>query len=304
MSTSRLLYYLREALLTINHHRRLHAVALMVMSVAVAILALFLLLAFNVNLLLEALGAQAQVMVFLRDDIQPAQRQAIEEALNEVEGAPAARYISKSQAWTEFTSWYPEASRLLDGLGPESLPASFRLKLPADAQSEAALTALKLRLGRLPGIDEVEYGARWRKGFRQLLRGMRLVGLIGGVLLGLGMLLIMANTTRLALYAHLQDIEIMQLVGATDRFIGGPFVLTGMLQGLFSGLLGLGALALLHHSLLGSLSALLADTIGLYAWRFLPWFIVLSMVVGSLVVGYVGSLLTLKRMLRILRTAS
>ena len=238
------------------------------------------------------------------DDIQPAQRQAIEDALNEVEGAPNARYISKAQAWTEFTAWYPESSQLLDGLGPESLPASFSLKLPADARSEAALAALKPRLASLPGIEEVEYGARWRQGFRRFLQGIRLVGLVGGGLLGLGMLLIMANTTRLALYAHLQDIEIMQLVGATDRFIGGPFVLTGIIQGLLSGLIGLGVLALLHHTLLGSLSALLADTLGLYTWRFLPWFVMLGMVIGSLAVGYVGSLFTLKRMLRILRTAS
>ena len=132
------------------------------------------------------------------------------------------------------------------------------------------MAALKPRLASLPGIEEVEYGARWRQGFRRFLHGIRLVGLVGGGLLGLGMLLIMANTTRLALYAHLQDIEIMQLVGATDRFIGGPFVLTGIIQGLLSGLIGLGVLALLHHTLLGSLSVLLADTLGLHTWRFCP----------------------------------
>jgi hypothetical protein len=55
---------------------------------------------------------------------------------------------------------------------------------------------------------------------------------------------------------------------------------------------------------LGSLSALIADTLGLYTLRFLPWSVVLGMTVGSLVVGYLGSALTLHRMLRILRTAS
>jgi len=304
MSTSRLVYYLREAMLTFVQHRRLHIVAVVVMSVAVAILGLFLMLMFNANRFLNTLGAQAKIIVFLRDDIQPDQRQAIEDVLTQVAPAQAVRYISKAQAWDDFASWYPKSAHLLEGLGPKSLPASLMLKLPADARSDVALTTLQQRLARLPGIDEVEYGAQWREGFRKLLRVLRFVSLVGGGMLGLGMVLIMANTTRLALYTHLPDIEIMQLVGATDRFIGYPFVLTGMIQGLLSALLGLGILLGIYHMVLGSLSALIADMLGLYTLRFLPWSVVLGMTVGSLVVGYLGSALTLHRMLRILRMAS
>lgn len=298
------MYYLREALLTFVQHRHLHLVALVVMSVAVAILAMFLLLTFNVNRLLNTLGARAQVIVFLNDEIQPAQRQVIEDTLNKVAHAQTLRYVSKAQAWEDFSSWYPKSTQLLEGLGPESLPASLILQLPADARSDVVLAALPQRLARLPGIDEVEYGAQWRNGFRKLLRGIRLVSLVGGGLLGLGMVLIMANTTRLALYTHLHDIEIMQLVGATDRFIGWPFVLTGMIQGVLSAFCGLGILLGMYQTVLSSLNTLLSDTLGLHALRFLPWPVVLGITGGSLVVGYLGSALTLNRMLRILRLTS
>jgi cell division protein FtsX len=77
-----------------------------------------------------------------------------------------------------------------------------------------------------------------------------------------------------------------------------------MIQGLLSALFGLGILLGIYQTVMGSLSTLLTDTIGLYTLRFLPWSVVLGMTVGSLVVGYLGSALTLKRMLRILRTAS
>ncbi len=298
------MYYLREALLTLVQHRRLYIVATVVMSVAVAILALFFLLTFNVNLGLQTLGAQATVIVFLNDDIELEQRQAIEHVLHNVADTDAVRYISKAQAWEDFASWYPESRQLLEGLGPTSLPASLVLQLPVDARSDATLAILRQRLARLPGIDEVEYGAQWRDRFHVLLRGLRLVSLIGGGLLGLGMILIMANTTRLALYTHLHDIEIMQLVGATDRFIGWPFVLTGMIQGLFSGLFGLGILLALYHIVLRSLNVLLADTLSVLTLRFLPSSVVLGLILGSVVVGYLGSALTLHRMLRILRMAA
>ncbi len=301
---SRLMYYLHEAFLTLVQHRRLYSVAIVVMSVAVAILALFLLLTFNVSLILNTLGAQARVIVFLNDDIQPAQRQAIEDALHNVDHAQTVRYVSKAQAWEDFASWYPESGQFLEGLGPESLPASLVLQLPAAARSNVALTTLRQRLARLPGIDEVEYGAQWRDGFRKLLRGIRLASLVGGALLGLGMVLIMANTTRLALYTHLHDIEIMQLVGATDRFISWPFVLTGMMLGLLSAWCGLGILLAMYQTVLRSLSMLLSNTLGLHTLHFLPWSVVLGITVGGLIVGYLGSALTLNRMLRILRAAS
>lgn len=149
------MYYLREALLTFVQHRRLHLVAIVVMSVAVAMLALFLLLTFNTYLLLNTLGAQASVIVFLNDDIQLPQRRAIEEALNDTARTQAVRYVSKAQAWKDFISWYPKSSQLLDGLGPDALPASLVLQLPASAQSDVVLTTLQQRLTRLPGIDEV-----------------------------------------------------------------------------------------------------------------------------------------------------
>lgn len=298
------MYYLREAWLTLVQHRRLHIVAIAMMSVAVAILALFLLLTFNVNRILNALGAQAKVIIFLHDRVQPEQRQAIEDVLHDVAHAEAVRYISKAQAWEDFTSWYPESRQILEGFGPESLPASLVLQLPADAQSDATLRSLQQRLARLPGIDEVEYGAQWRDGFRMFLRGIRLVSLVGGGLLALGMIIIIANTTRLALYIHLHDIEIMQLVGATDRFIGWPFLLTGMIQGVLGALVGLGLLLGVYQTVLESFNALLSETLGVHVLRFLPCSVVLGLTVGSLAVGYLGSAWTLNRMLRALRVAS
>ncbi len=304
MSTSRLMYYLREAWLTLIQHRRLHATAIVMMSVAVSILALFLLLMLNANLILNQLGGQAKVIIFLDDRIQPAQRRAIEAILHDVAKADDVRYVSKAQAWEDFASWYPQSHQLLEGLGPESLPASLVMQLSASAQSDAALGALRQRLARLPGIEEVEYGAQWRASFRMLLRGVRFASWIGGGLLGLGMLIMMANTTRLALYSRLHDIEIMQLVGATERFISWPFLVTGMVQSLLGMLVGLGFLLGMYQTVLNPLNAWLSATLGFQALRFLPWSAIIGIAVGSLAVGYLGSAFTLNRMLRILRVTS
>jgi cell division transport system permease protein len=282
------------------HQRRLHAIAILILSVAVAILTLFLLVMFNTRLVLQELGSQAKVIIFLDDAIQSDQRQTIETALNSVAGLQAVRYISKAQAWQDFASWFPESPQLVEGLDLNPLPASYVVNLAPEAQSDTMLHTLQQRLSRLSGIDEVEYGAKWRRGFRTVLQGVQWVSLIGGITLGVGIVFIMANTMRLTLYTRLHDIEIMQLVGATDRLISGPFVLIGMIQGLVGTLVGLGLLFGLYHTMLSALGELLSDIIGPHPFRFLPWQAIGGTVIGGLVLGCLGSALALNRMLRLL----
>jgi cell division transport system permease protein len=282
------------------HQRRLHAIAILILSVAVAILTLFLLVMFNTRLVLQELGSQAKVIIFLDDAIQSDQRQTIETALNSVAGLQAVRYISKAQAWQDFASWFPESPQLVEGLDLNPLPASYVVNLAPEAQSDTMLHTLQQRLSRLSGIDEVEYGAKWRRGFRTVLQGVQWVSLIGGITLGVGIVFIMANTMRLTLYTRLHDIEIMQLVGATDRLISGPFVLIGMIQGMVGTLVGLGLLFGLYHTMLSALGELLSDIIGPHPFRFLPWQAIGGTVIGGLVLGCLGSALALNRMLRLL----
>jgi ABC-type antimicrobial peptide transport system permease subunit len=77
-----------------------------------------------------------------------------------------------------------------------------------------------------------------------------------------------------------------------------------MLQGLVGSLVGLGLLFGLYHTLLSALGELLSDIIGPHPFRFLPWPAIGATVVGSLVLGCLGSVLALNRMLRLLQVGS
>ena len=304
MYGGRLSYLAREIRLNLSQHRRLHLLAMVMIAVAVTILTLFVWLTFNTKLLLQALGAQAKIIVFLRDSILPEEREAIEAALRSVAGAQDVHYISQAQAWRDFTVWFPESSHFLADSAPNPLPASFVLQLTPQDQTDAVLSVLRERLSRLPGIDEVEYGTKWRQGFQAVRQVVRLMSLLGGVLLSLGIAIIMANTTRLTLYARWYDIEIMQLVGATDRFISAPFLFIGMIQSLLGAVLGLSLVLTLHQTILVSLSTMLSEISGLPPLRFLPWPILVGLLGCSLVLGYLGSAFALRRMLRLLYMAS
>jgi cell division transport system permease protein len=95
---------------------------------------------------------------------------------------------------------------------------------------------------------------------------------------------------RLALYARRDELEIMQLVGAPQAYIRGPFVMEGVLQGGIGALLALAALAAAFFALRGRYLAPLASAINLSSVRFLPWELCFFVVVGGMAVGCLGGL--------------
>lgn len=301
---SNLAYYVREALLALHHKRRLHASATLMISVAVLLLAVFLLAVCNTRLLLQEIGAQAKVIVFLDDHLQVAEREVIAHELQRFPAAQHIHYVSKEQAQHDFINWFPEGQQLLEGLQHNPLPASYVLQLTPYAQDETAVQALVQRLTRLPGIDEVEYGANWRQGFQTAARIVEGVSLVSGVLVSLGIVFIIANTIRLTVYMRLHEIEIMQLVGATERCIKGPFLLLGMGQGCLAALMALGVLFGLYQMLIDRWQDPLFTTFGLHRLTFLPWGVSVGVVAGSTLLGYIGSTVTLSRSLRALHVSS
>jgi cell division transport system permease protein len=301
---SNLAHYAREALFTLYHKRRLHLSTTLMISVALLILTAFLLAVFNTRLLLQEIGAQAKVIVFLDDQLQPAEREAIVDELQRFPAAQHIHYVSKEQARDDFIAWFHEGEQILQGLQQNPLPASYVLQLTSHAHDATAVQNLVQRLTRLPGVDEVEYGASWRQRFQTVVHIVAGASLASGVLLSLGIVFIIANTIRLTVYMRLHEIEIMQLVGATERCIKGPFLLLGMGQGCLGALIALSVLFALYQMFIERLHNTLFVTFGLQQLAFLPWHMSVGVVAGSTLLGYIGSAVILGRSLRALHAAS
>jgi cell division transport system permease protein len=273
-------------------------------SVAVFILAVFLWMAVNIRVLLQEVETQAKVITFLADDISPNQREAIAAELWRFPGTQSVHYVSQDQAWHDFIAWFDEGKRFMEGLQQNPLPASYVMQLTPQTRDETALQGLVQRLTRLSGVEEVEYGASWRQGLKAAARFSEGVSLVSGVLLSVGIVFIIANTMRLTVYARLHEIEIMQLVGATERFIKGPFLILGMVQGGLGALIALTMLWGLYLGLVERMQQLLTVTFGLQQVAFLPWYMIAGVVLGCTLLGYSGSTVTLSRSLRMLSTSS
>ena len=135
---------------------------------------------------------------------------------------------------------------------------------------------------QLPGVADVRYDRQWLSRLLPAIGVLRGLGLALGILLAVAAALTVANVVRLALYARRDELDIMQLVGAPQVYIRGPFVMEGTLQGGLGALVALAALGVVFLALRGRYLAPLAAAINLSSVRFLSARAVRSLVVGGM----------------------
>ena len=185
----------------------------------------------------------------------------------------------------------------LDALDDNPLPHALIVR-PIGALSPAASEILQQELDTLPETDIVQLDTEWVSRFQAMLDVLRRgIWLVGGML-GLALMVVIGNTIRLDIQNRRDEIEIMQLVGASDAFVRRPFLYTGLWYGLGGGLLALGLVALALVLLVGPVETLA----GLYGggWRLggLDWRESVIVAGTGIGLGLLGSWLATARHLR------
>jgi cell division transport system permease protein len=213
---------------------------------------------------------------------------AVESALDAGGVVTGRTYVSKADALARFRSTFTDLASSVEGLGDNPLPASYEVRLRTGMDQE--VDALVARLRQLPGVADVRYDRQWLTRLLAAIGFIRGVGLVLGLLLASAAALTVANVVRLALFARQDEIDIMELVGAPQVYIRGPFVMEGTLQGGLGAILAVAALGLTYLAVRGSYLAPLAATVSLSSVRFLPLELCLALIVGGMMVGCLGGL--------------
>jgi cell division transport system permease protein len=201
-------------------------------------------------------------------------------------------FITKAEALAIMKKRNPE---LTENLVSNPLPPSFDV-IPKRGEDTAALAAT-VQGAKLAAVDEVRHGKEVSERILQIARAIQVVFLIVViVLLGASTILI-ANTIRLSIFARRREIEVMKLVGATNWFVRGPFMLEGVLTGLIGSLAAVALLFVGREIAVPSIVGHIQDDPDVRALAF-SWTAALLIAVG-LGIGAVGSGLTLRRFLRV-----
>jgi cell division transport system permease protein len=237
------------------------------------------------------------MMVYLKPDTSEAARLDTKYRLQTIAGLQEAQFISKQVALERLKSQMQHHSALVEGLKENPLPDAFEVVLEASARNRTELKFLAERIAALPSVAEVEYGEQWVHRFSHLIHLFSLAGYAVGTLFFMAGIFIVANTIRLVLYSRRDEIEVMRLVGATDRFIKIPFFLEGMIQGGAGTLIGLGTLYAGFWALSAHFTDNLAAT-GFIHLRFFSMAASLAIFCGGVLAGWLGCWVSLKQFMR------
>ncbi len=287
-----LAYFFQEALTSLWRSRLVNAVSIGTIAVSLFVLGAFLTVAGNLGDVVERWTEKIQVIVYLEDGIEDRVRASLENRLREDPAVESIDLVSRDEALERFRSLFRDLSSLPDDLGENPFPASLEVNLRASHQSPAEVERLAGAFAEVPGVQEIQYDLLWIERLATGVRLLRGVGaFLGGILVLAGIFTI-SNVIRLTVYAREDELDIMRLVGATRAYVKGPFVVEGMIQGGLGGLVAAGLLWLTLRWLASDLSS--SEMLGRAAFA-LPSPIALALVLGGMVVGIVGSLVSLRR---------
>jgi cell division transport system permease protein len=202
------------------------------------------------------------------------------------------KFISKEEALQIMEDRSPE---LVRDLTYNPLPHAFEVT-PKRAQDAEAIAA-SVRAQKFGGIEKVDFGEATTKRIIRVGQVISVIFLGVVVLLLAASALLIANTIRLSIYARRREIEVMKLVGASNWFVRGPFMLEGLFCGLAGSVLAVVLLLLGKEVALPAILGRVDAGSDVEALAFV-WTALILLVLG-LALGAAGSGLTLRRFLRV-----
>jgi cell division transport system permease protein len=275
---------------------RLHALSIFSLAVAIVCLGAALVLT-NLRAIEERWSHAGRASIYLKDSATQEDVDAFRVALARVPGVTQVRYVSSGQARTEFGKEEIAKASDLAALPVEAFPASIEIDVRPD-MLDSELDDIVTKLRQLPAVDDVETYQTWTERLSRLVRGGVAAAALLAFVVFASVLAVIGSTMRLALQRRKREVEVLRLVGATDAFVKGPFLIEGSAQGALGASFALALLGALFLLVRGRLDSELAALIGVDP-TFLPWPVIVGMIGVGALLGMSAAALGLRKLVAV-----
>lgn len=292
-----IILFFRRAIEDFRNNRLLNIITVLTISLSILIVCTFILFFINTSEIMNFWKKGLRVMAYLKPDVPDSERSNLEQQIQAMSGVESLRFISKEDALNQLKVQMQRQSSLFDNLDKNPLPDGFEIRISAAKQSWEKVEFLAAQIESLDAVEEVEYGQKWLGHFAQLFDLFTLTGYAMCIILVMAAVFIMANTIRLVIYSRRDEIEIMRLVGAAERFIKIPFYIQGLLQGALGASIGLIILFVVFWFMTSNIERGFFS--GLFNIQFLSPLISGAIFLISVLAGWLGSYISLKQYLKV-----
>jgi cell division transport system permease protein len=285
----RLRFFLGEVLANFTRNAGMQITAIGTVAVTIVLLGSFLYVRETLERFGSGVLSQIEIAVYLKDGVTDSQAKQLAVKFAADPRVASAQYVPKREG----------LRRMRDVLGRDfdtslltanPLPNSYHVKVKDPDQ----VPAVAATIARDPRVEKTDYAADT---VQKLLKTAAVLGRAGIaliVLLTVSAAIVIANTIRLTVFARRREIEIMQLVGATNTYIRMPFIAEGVLAGLLGAGIAIGALAFAEHQLVPRL----AQTLAFVSFRVNEGTLCLELLGVGATVGLIAAWMSVGRYLR------
>ncbi|MBM2845241.1 MAG: Cell division protein FtsX [Bacteroidetes bacterium] len=284
-------YTLKESISGFKRAKLSTFISIITISISLLLLGVFAVVTINTSRFIDSLRNAVEMEAFLQEPLSRDEITALQKRVTAIEGVARVVYVSKEDAAKIFKEEFGEDINTVIDFNP--LPPSFKIFLSNTHKTVVQANAVYDKLVATEGIESVLYRKALLEFIDQKTATVHNVTLGLGILISLSAIFLVSNTIRLAIYAKRRLLRTMALVGATAGFIRIPFLLEGVIQGFFGGLLASGILYLLLEYSSRLLSIEFTEFI-----RMEPVYY-LSILGCGIVLGLVGSVISVARFIRI-----
>jgi cell division transport system permease protein len=287
-------YFVREALRRIWVSKRTSFVAVAMIAISLLIVGSFLLVAENLGRAAAQWQGKSRVVIYLDTTATPQEVRSVDTFLAARPELSRRRLVTREEALARFKSYFANLSEVVGQLDENPFPPSYEVEVdPRLAQSRGLANNIAA-LRALPGVEQVQYDWEWLTRLRRLVGIINVIGLVTGGILGIAACFTIANVIRLTMLLYREEIEIMRLVGATERIIRGPFLLEGLMQGTIGGAFAVVLLFVLYEGARRSLAPSSSILWSFLFLGFLPWQKIAALIAGGMFAGWFGSWLSVR----------
>lgn len=288
-------YLIGEGFRNIFTHGFMSFASVTIIIACLIVMGCFTLLDININQIIEDVGEQNQILAYVDESMTAQEASAqIQAKLEALDNVASVDFMSRSEARSNFAENYDES--FMEGLDDEVFRHRFIIQLVDLSMMDSTKAAIE----GVSGIVKVNAPTEFADKFISVRNVISIVSLVLIAVLGFVSLFIMSNTIKLATYGRREEIAIMKMVGASNGFIRGPFVVEGLALGITGG--GLAFLAM--WGLYSALETKVAQSLGISFIEIVPFADVWAVVLGAflavgVLVGAVGGVIAIRNYLKV-----
>jgi cell division transport system permease protein len=281
---------------TLSRRPLLHLTTLSILTGTFSICLIISSLLINMNALLSRWGKDVKMSVYLKDESPVAEIESLKKQIKAFDEVAAVEFISTEQAKNSFSeqmkNFAPELinDSELQTAFPSSLVLSF-----ADKTAGSVLQTLAEKIKSFRLVESVSYGQEWLDTYSQWLGAMTKAGATVLIILSLSVLFIVGNSIQSSIAQRKDEVEILELIGATASRIRSPFIFEGAVLGLCSSALAV----LISHLFFRMQSSLVDSQLSLLGvssqFAATPWLISFTFCVFATLISSLGAYLCVAR---------